>query len=62
MPADVPPLAVYRVLIGQPRQEELLAWLASREAAGEGGDLRPEDLVMDLSPPLIADSVAAGEA
>ena len=49
-------VALYRALIGQPRQEELLAWLAHR---GQDEGLSPEDLVMDLSPQEPAGTTAA---
>ena len=57
--ALVKSLAIYRVLIGQPRQDELLAWLAARVASGADEGFRPEDLVMDLGPNKTSRSTAA---
>ena len=48
--ALVKSLAVYRVPIGQPRQDEIVAWLANRLASGVADGFRPEDLVMNLGP------------
>lgn len=45
-------LVLYRMVFGQPRQEDLLEFLAS-QSGGEDG-LRPEDLQVDLTPQAVA--------
>jgi hypothetical protein len=59
--ALVKSLAVYRVLIGQPRQDEIMAWLTDRVASGSGDGFRPADLVMDLGPNKTSRPTAAIE-
>lgn len=41
-------LAVYRMVFGQPRQEDLLEYLSSQS---DGGGIVPDDLRIDLTPP-----------
>ncbi len=43
-------VAAYRLVIGQPRQDDLLQWLASRYSEDELRDLQ-EELRIDLAPP-----------
>ena len=45
-------LAVYRMVFGQPRQEDLVAWLAERFSPDELARFM-DDLRIDLSPPLM---------
>jgi hypothetical protein len=41
-------LAAYRMVFGQPRQEDLMAYIAARASAGQQIDLA--DMALDLSP------------
>lgn len=45
-------VAAYRLVLGQPRQDDLLQWLASRYSADELRDLQ-EELRIDLTPPSV---------
>lgn len=45
-------VAAYRLVLGQPRQDDLLQWLASRYSADELRELQ-EELRIDLTPPSV---------
>jgi hypothetical protein len=46
-------VAAYRLVIGQPRQDDLLRWLAGRYSEDELTQLQ-EELRIDLAPPVKA--------
>lgn len=44
-------VVAYRLAFGQPRQDDLVAWLGDRMAGDAGSDDRIARLRVDLSPP-----------